>query len=356
MKKLLIILLTLSLIFCFAACASNDTATEPDEEETAATEESEDTGDTTEAVSYDEVTWNMSVSGTETGIDAYGATTFAELVEERSDGAVQVTVYPSAQLASGNMAGQMELFVQGGAFEAACLSDPVIAVVCNEADAWGIPFLFDSYDDVYACMDGSGGEWMNSILNEVGITYLGGLSNGLVHITDNKYQIVEPSDIAGLKFRVYGTIQESMINALGGDPIQMNWGEVYTAMQQGTIDGHMNGWMSIYSGHVYEVQEYITAANINWGGFFLMVRSDELSSLNEATQELIKECAYEAGVAAREYLDEKETSIKEEITASGCSIYTLTDEERQAFKDALADVIGNIAANYSEETLTALGL
>lgn len=137
----------------------------------------------------------------------------------------------------------------------------------------------------------------------------------------------------------------------------MSWSEVYTAMQQHTIDGHDNSPSTINSANVQEVQKYITVSNHTYEAFTWSANTEWFDSLNEATQNLIRECAKQACLDANEQI---EASMEEILTTwenNGFNeVYRLSDAEIEVFKEAVADVTAQYAAEYGEEACSAFGI
>lgn len=338
MKKLLALLLALLVLFSFASCGNGNS------------------DDSSNETGIEKLNLKMSFSGTDQGIDAAGVNKFVELVDQESNGQIKVSPFSGAQLAGGNMSRQLELLLQGGAFEIACLSEQVLAAAAPELNIVGVPFAFASYDDVYSYADGTGGEWMDQVLQGVGLKYLGTFSNGLVHITNDKREITSPEDIKGLKFRVFGEVQMKMMSLFGGDAVNMSWSEVYSAMQQGTIDGHLNPYASIYSGNIYEVQDYITELGVNWGGFHFVMNLNEWNKLSPEAQTAIENACKEAAAYAREKVIADEAEIIKACEAEGCTITTLTDEQKEAFAKVLEPLREEMMSTYGDAACAAWGL
>jgi len=168
-----------------------------------------------------------------------GGVKFAELVKEYTDGKVNVKVYPNAQLVGGDQMRQAEM-VSSGAIDFMLNSTINIAPIIPECNAFSLPFMFPSYEAVDAVTGSKGGEMVFDALENYNMVGLAWGENGFRELTNNVKPIAHPDDMKGLKIRVVTPIYVDIMRALGANAIAMNWGEVFTALQQGTIDGQEN--------------------------------------------------------------------------------------------------------------------
>ena len=355
MKRIVAGFLSVVMVMGLAGCgSSNETTAAPTTATTAATtaaetQSGETTADAGSAKEYDELNLRISVAGTEQGVDAIAAQKFADDVAEASDGKIKITVYPSSQLAGGDLTKMMELFMAGGSYEMCIISGIVMSNVDQRFLAHTLPFEFKNYDEVNAMLDGSGGEYYTELLETMGIVSLGAMHNGLKQYTNNKKEILTPDDMKGLKIRVpSGTVSVKTMQALGADPVTMAWSEVYTALQQGTVDGHENSYQTIYSANIQEVQKYVTELNWQYDGYWFMVNQNDWNGYSEDTKELLTEKAAEACEFGRNYMYEQEVLIKDIFEEAGVTISVLTEEQRQAFIDATAGVRAEFIQEIAE--------
>ncbi|HWP50580.1 MAG TPA: TRAP transporter substrate-binding protein [Clostridia bacterium] len=349
MKKLTAIILAALVLLSVAGCNSASSSAPQATTSTSG-------GASSASEGYDKVKLKMSFSGTDAGIDGLVAAKMKEMLAEKSGGAVTLETFGNAQLASGNMQRQVELLIAGGSFELGIIAETVMADVDKSLYVTNIPFSFASYEEAYKMADSTGGEWSKKKLAEHGIVRIDCFSNGIMHLTNNKRAIKTPADLAGLKMRTYGDVQMSLMKELGADPINMNWSEVYSAMQMGTIDGHMNGYQTIDSASIFEVQPYLTEASVIWSAYDIVASQKSWDKLSPKTQELIMSVSREAALWGREYMSEKEATIKEKFTTAGVTITTLTQAELDAFKQAASQTRKSFMEQCGEEACTAWGI
>ncbi|MCR4443319.1 MAG: DctP family TRAP transporter solute-binding subunit [Peptococcaceae bacterium] len=307
---------------------------------------------------YEKLKLKMSTSGTDKGIDAIAGKYMANKVKELSGGNIIIDVYPNAQLTGGNQAKGPELLAQGGSFELGCFSGANLSSLDERFQTHQIPFTFASYAEAIEKMDSTGGKYYAKILDEKGIVYLAGMHNGLRQLTNSKREIKAPEDLKGLKIRIpSGEVGIKVFKTFGADPVAMNWSEVFTALQQGTIDGQENGYQTLYSAHIHEVQKYLTEWNWQYDGWWFVANKKSWESFSQDTRGLLMQCAIEAAKYGRDYLEKQEKEIKQIIAKDyGVKITELSPEKLQVFKDAVQPVRKYFIEKYGEEACKAWGV
>ncbi len=340
MKKILALLIAmLMIISLLSGCSpSNDTDTVADGE-------------------YEKLKLKMDISGTEQGIDAIAANYFIDTVKEASNGNIEITLYANSQLAGGDMSKAIELLMQGGSYELAILSGAVLSNVDEKFLTHTMPFTFDSYDAVNEYLDGTGGEYYKKLMDNIGIVSMGIFHNGLKQFTHGDKPIKTPEDLKNEKMRVPGgEVAINTLKTLGADPISMGWSEVYTALQQGTIDGHENSYQTIWSASIQEVQPYITEINWQYDGYWFMANGNDWNNFSEATQTLLMEKSIEAAEYARDFQEKQEKDIKQQFIEDGITITELSQGERQTFVDSTREVREYFVQKFGEEACAAWGI
>ena len=278
-------------------------------------------------------------------------TDFARLVASpRRRGSLYVAAAIAALIGIG-------MLVAGGNYEMIVGSGSVLGNVDEKFLTHSIPFLFESYDEAASYMDGTGGEYYTKLMAEKGIVYMSGMYNGLRQLTTQDVVVDSPEDLSGLRIRVpSGEVYMRTLTDMGGDPVAMNWSENFTALQQGTLDGHANGYQTIYSANIQEVQNCITVWNWSFDGYWFMANQKDWDKMDPAVQELLMEKAQEAAQWGRDKLVADEKQIKEDFIASGITITELTPEQHQAFVDAARPAQEYFMEKFGAEACTAWGL
>ena len=305
---------------------------------------------------YPEMKLLLSTTVSEQSNATLVAKMFAEEIDKATDGNIEVAVYSSDQLSGGNMSKGVEMLTQG-AIDCAFEPVDVMAVLDNRLYALSLPWIFDSYEEAEECLNGEGREFIRSCLEKKDLETLGFIHNGFRQLTNSSHEVTKPEDLENLKLRVPGgDVFMEFFSALGADPVSMSFSELFTALQQGTVDGQENGFDLITSNKFYEVQDYVTNWNYSYGAFALVFSSDTWNELNEDTQQLLQETAEKVCKIGCENVVNNEEQQKQEIEDYGCQIVELTDQVIQAFQDKLEDYYKEMKTRYGEEAWEAFNV
>ena len=305
---------------------------------------------------YQVIELTMAVNGTDNQIDARVGDYFAQLVEERSGGNVTVAVFPNDQLANGNASRGIEM-IASGSVDLAAYATCTLPVVDEKLPVATIPWIFDDYAQAREIIDTTGGAYYAERLALKNMTYLGSFHNGFRQITNSKHEVSEPADMEDLKIRVPGSVvYMGFFRALGADPTSMNWSEVFTAIQQGTIDGQENGVSITSTSKMQEVQDYLTMWNYSYENDLFVANTEVWESLEPETRDLLQECATEACEWGRDTLEAEEAEILEEFEAAGMTITYLTEEEQAAFDEAIAGFKAEMIDYFGADACAAFGI
>ncbi|HAJ73882.1 MAG TPA: TRAP transporter substrate-binding protein DctP [Lachnospiraceae bacterium] len=305
---------------------------------------------------YQTINLSMAVNGTDTQIDSLVAKHFSELVEEKSGGAVTIDVFPNDTLAGGNSTKGVEYIATGGS-DLGAYATSVLANIEPKMSVATIPWTFKSYEEAKEVIDTTGGEYYAGLLADKGITYLGSFHNGFRQLTNSRRAVTKPEDLKGLKIRVPGSeVYMNFFNALGANPTAMSWSEVFTAIQQGTIDGQENGCSITKSAKMDEVQDYMTIWNYSYESDLFLANTKVWDRLEDNTKDLLQECAAEACEWGRDKLEEEEEELIKEFQEEGIQVDILTDDQIGLFQNEITDVIENLKSEYGEEACTAFGM
>ncbi|MFV0421765.1 TRAP transporter substrate-binding protein DctP [Oleidesulfovibrio sp.] len=262
-------------------------------------------------------------------VHAY-ASTFKELVEKASAGAIIIDLYPNSQL--GNEQQRMEQVMTGPMINVASFGG--METVFPEMFATNIPFMFESYAAAHKFFDSS--SFMEKANKELrsrtGIELLAVVEEGGFIAFTSKKPIKSPADFKGMKFRAMDASQVAMYEAFGASGTPIPWTEVYLALKTGVADGQMNPPTYIIIGSLYEVQEYLTLANVQYSDQFLLINGEFLDSLSAADQQLVRKAAHEANVKTREFVESQVDDRVKFLADKGMKVYTPNAEEMAQFK------------------------
>ncbi len=305
---------------------------------------------------YQRINLSMAVNGTDTQIDTLVAHYFADLVTERSGGNIVIDVFPNDTLAGGNSTKGVEYIAVGGA-DLGAYATCVLAALEPKLSVATLPWSFTSYQQAREVIDTTGGDYYAELLAAKGITYLGSFHNGFRQLTNSKHPVTEPEDLKDLKIRVPGSaVYMGVFNALGASPTSMSWSEVFTAIQQGTIDGQENGCSVTKSAKMDEIQDYMTIWNYSYENDLFVANTKVWENLEEQTRVLLRECAAEACEWGRDRLEAEEEALIRGFRDSGMQVDVLSEEQLAAFQEAVAEVSAELKADYGEDACAAFGI
>ncbi len=261
---------------------------------------------------------------------------FKQLAEERFPGRVRVEVYPSAQLMEDTDAIEALAF---GQVQMIATSLSLYDRLTPKFQVFDLPFLFPNLAAVERFQKSAAGQELLDALNEHGILGLQFWHNGMKQLSGPR-PLIAPSDAKGLKFRVMESdILQAEIEALGGSPQKMAFGEVYQALQTGTVDAQENTWSNIYSSKFYEVQPYITESNHGYIGYFVGVNAKFWRSLPEDLRKGLEATLAEVTEWGNARAQAINLEDRQHIIDSGRSqVITLTPEQLGAWQAVMHPV------------------
>lgn len=305
---------------------------------------------------YDSITLTMAVNGTDTQIDTKVANYFKELVEEETQGSVVIEVYPNDQLAGGNATKGIEMIADGST-DLAAYATSVLSVLDERLSIGTIPWMFNNYTEARQTIDAGGLAYYDSVLQEQGITAIGSFHNGFRQLTNSKHAVTAPEDLKGLKIRVPGSeVYMNFFKAFGADPVALNWSEVFTALQQGTIDGQENGVSITSTSGVVEVQKYMTIWNYTYENDLFLANSTLWNSLSESTRTMLTEKAVEACNWGRDQVEAEQDTLIAEFEEQGMEVTILTPEQLAPFQEVVSELRRNFFEKYGAEACAAFGV
>ena len=250
---------------------------------------------------------------------------------------MKVAVYPSALLGNDR---ELAEGLQLGTVDAAIVATATVSGFCPEIQLFDLPFLFKNSEHVYEVLDGEIGEQLKDIFHEQsGIVALSFPENGWRQVTNSKHAVTKASDMEGLKIRVMEIpCHLDYWKSLGCDPTPMAWTEVYTALQQGTVDGQENPVQTIYTQKIYEVQKYMSMTNHVYCPAVIMLSDKVWNSLTDEQKQICEEAAAEATEYERQFVADLEAKAIEELPSLGVQLVTADQVDVESFRTAAAAV------------------
>ena len=270
----------------------------------------------------------------------------AEELEERTDGRMTMTVYPN------NILGDSRANVEGmqnGSIQMGEMSTAPLSIFTDMLLPMTLPFFFDNFETAYAFCDGEFvDELEDRLAEELGVRPIAWISNGSRALSNSKHPVSTPADMNGLKLRVMESeIYIKTFETLGASPVAMSLGEVFTPLQQGTVDGQDNPTGIFLSSKFNEVQGYFTDLNHSIDMCPVLISEVFYQSLPDDLRQILDDIWTEyTEVERQQIIDNTEAEI--ETISETVEVTRLTDEQRQAFKEACEPVYEWFEATYPD--------
>ncbi len=260
---------------------------------------------------------------------------FKEEVEAATDGRVKINIFPSGQLGS---AREMFEGLQLGTQEIALVPTARISGFAPELQLFDLPFLFPTREIGYEIMDGEVGTELLDNLKSQKVKGVAFYEDGYKHFTSNK-PIVKLEDFKGQKFRTMESpIIINQFKALGANPTPIDFGELYSSLQLGVVDGQENPLVTIVNSKFYEVQKYLILSEHAYLGHVLLFGDDWYNKLPEDIQKILYDKGREIAVWQRQAVQDEEKSYLQTIKDFGVDIIELTPEQKEELKQTTLSV------------------
>lgn len=258
---------------------------------------------------------------------------FGKLVADRTGGDIEVQVFPASQLGSER---DMVEGLQLGTLEMTLTSTGPMGNFVPQVKLFNLPFLFKDRESCYRVLDGEIGTQIADLFPAVGIRSLGWFENGFRNITNSKRPINTPEDMAGLKIRVMeDDVFILTMKALGASPLPMAFGELYTALEQKTVDAQENPLAVIHSSRFFEVQKHLAMTGHFYSPAVLLISDITWKTLSPEQQKILTEAAAEARTYEREISLKADQELEAACAKEGMEV---TNPDKAPFAAAVASV------------------
>jgi len=322
MKKFSLFAMSFAVVLVLAACGSDG--------------DDNGSGDS----DGDVITWKLGHLADENHIWHDTSLKFAELVEEKTDGQIEIKVYPSNTLGGETdtinaiSAGTADMVISGETLENWAPKAALLAT----------PYAFRDLDHVQKVVEGEIGEEIEEeIIEKAELTPLFYMTRAPRNLTSNK-PIESVEDINGFKMRVPNVpLFLDSWDAVGAKPQVMDFDEVFTGLQQNVIDGQENPADLIQSGALYEVQDYVNRTEHVYSWIYVLVGNDQFEALNDEQQEAVKEAALEAQDYGEGLFEDEIEEIEQALKDEGMEF---VDVDQDSFRE---EMIPAIKESLSEE-------
>ncbi|WP_348756180.1 DctP family TRAP transporter solute-binding subunit [uncultured Aquincola sp.] len=272
-----------------------------------------------------------------------GGEIWAELVKQRTNGRINIKLYPGTSLVQGDQTREFTAIRQG-VIDLAVGSTINWSPQVKELNLFSLPFLMPDYAAMDAITQGPVGQDLFALVEKAGVVPLAWGENGYREISNSKRDIRKPDDMKGLKIRVVGSpLFIDTFTALGANPTQMSWADAQPALASGAVDGQENP-LSIFTAAKLPTvgQKHLTMWGYVADPLIFVVNRDVWQSWTPADREIVKQAAIDAGKQeielARKGLAEADPAVLKDIAAGGVTVTRLSPAEREAFVAATRPV------------------
>ena len=273
-----------------------------------------------------------------------GAEAFAAAVEEGTDGRYVIEQFPNSALG-----GEREMIegAQIGSVDVLITSTGPVGNFVPETLITDIPFLFRDYDHARAVLDGPIGQEILDQFPPHGLVALAWAENGFRNLTNSVHQVRAPADLSGLKLRtMQNDVHILAFETLGALPTPMAWPEVYTALQQGTVDGQENPIPVIVAASLAEVQPYLSLTRHVYSPSLFIMSKTVWDGLSDADQQAFVDAARAGATAMRDEVSRVEQSGVDTLRGAGMDV--IEEVDLVAFQEALASAYAQYAERFGE--------
>ena len=272
-----------------------------------------------------------------------GGEIWANKVREKTNGRINIKLYPGVSLIQGDQTREFSALRQG-VIDMAVGSTINWSPQVKQLNLFSLPFLMPDYAAIDALTQGEVGKSLFQTLDKAGVVPLAWGENGYREISNSKHAIKTPADLKGMKIRVVGSpLFLDTFTALGANPTQMSWSDAQPAMASGAVDGQENPLSIFTAAKLHTVsQKYLTLWGYIADPLVFVVNKDIWNSWTPADREIVKQAAIEAGkeqiALARKGVIEADKPLLKQIEGLGVTVTQLTPAERDAFVQATRPV------------------
>ena len=294
-----------------------------------------------------QTTLKMNISLAQNSSYGVAVDAFAREVEQRTQGRYKVQNFYSAALGAERESVEG---VQLGTLDLTLTSTGPLPNFVPDVAILDIPFLFRDYAHARAVLDGPIGQDLLTKFPAKGIVALAWAENGFRHMTNSKRPVNSPDDLRGLKMRTMeNPIHIQAYRQFGILPTPMAFTEVFTALQQGTVDGQENPLSVITSAKLDQVQKYLTLTGHVYSPAVILMNKGKWDALSPADKQAFMDAAKEAVKANRARIDEDERRAVADLRAKGMTVAENVDKAK--FQAQLAPVYAEFGKRFGQDNI-----
>jgi len=280
---------------------------------------------------------------------SFGVKKFAEILAAKSGGKLNIREFPASQL--GNEL-QQQSALRGGTQEMLSASTTSLATVVPEFGLLDFPFIVGTTEQAEALAQGAFGKAMIETLPQRGLIGLGYWGLGFRNVTNSKLPVARLEDFNGLKLRVIpNPVYLQSFSAFKANPIPMAFGELYSALETGTVDGQENPYTVILSNKFYEVQKYVSATNHTFTQNIILVSKIFWDKLSPTEQRMMREAYAESRDYQKQQTRLQTESALTELQSKGMKYNAVAPAELERMRKAAQPVVDKVSGSLNPETV-----
>lgn len=277
---------------------------------------------------------------------------FKKTVEELTGGDLTADVFPAMQLGG---AQENVDQVRSGAVLMTWIGMAYLSRTVPELEAVSLPFVFPDRQTAFRVIDGTVGDLLNDKLSAKGFISLGYMELGSRNVTNNVRPIKSVEDFQGLKIRLQpNETHLATFRAIGANPVSMGIKEVYSALQQGVLDGQENPYSIIHTRNFHEVQKYLSDSGHFFDFIIIVANKSRFARLSPEHQAAIRQAMSAAIAWQRDRAAEEDTLAREALAAAGMQFDPLSPAVRAALQERTAGVVDELRARIGAELVDAV--
>ncbi len=272
-----------------------------------------------------------------------GGQIWIDLVRERTQGRINMKLYPGVSLVNGDQTREFSAMRQG-VIDLAVGSTINWSPQIRQLNLFSLPFLSKDHAGLDALTQGDVGKEIMQIVEKAGVVPLAWGENGFREVTNSKREIRSPADMKGLKFRVVGSpIFNDTFTALGANPTQMSWADAQPALASGAVEGQENPMHIFTAAKLHTLsQKFVTRWGYVADPLIFAANREVWESWTPQDREIVRKAAIEAGkqeiALTRKGLTPDDMSMIKEVEGLGVKVTELSDADKQAFQKVLQPV------------------
>jgi len=281
-----------------------------------------------------------------------GAQKFIDLIQERTNGRIQIKLYPALQLGKGER--EMLEGVQQGAIDLLVTSTGPLGGFSPSINILDFPFLFRDFEHVDLVLDGPIGRKLLDDFEQANVKGLAFWENGFRHLTNSKSPVKNVADGKGFKIRTMeNKVHLAAWKSAGFNPTPMAWGEVFTAMQQGVIDGQENPIAVYYATKLWDAkQKYLSLTAHVYSPAPILMSKKVFDAMPAEDQALFSQTALEVAKFQRKINRDAEESRLQEVAGKGTVV--VRDVDRESFRQAMMPIFDQFSGQFPKADIDAI--